>query len=75
MSSANVTSAPRQEGAQLLRREEGLAALLLPDYVWIFKQLGRTEGGVKFLVDMRAHLLVSPSGTLGAVRASHFIGS
>ena len=48
----------RQEGLQLLKREESLASLLQPDYVWIFKQLGRTEGGVKFLVDMRAHLLV-----------------
>ena len=48
----------RQEGLQMLKREEGLASLLQPDYVWIFKQLGRTEGGVKFLVDMRAHLLV-----------------
>ncbi|XP_043229853.1 malonyl-CoA decarboxylase, mitochondrial-like isoform X1 [Amphibalanus amphitrite] len=46
-----------QGGAQILKREEGLASLLQPDYVWIFKQLGRTEGGVKFLVDMRAHLL------------------
>ncbi|XP_037078978.1 malonyl-CoA decarboxylase, mitochondrial-like isoform X3 [Pollicipes pollicipes] len=52
-----------QEGAQQLKREEALAALLQPDYVWIFKQLGRTEGGVKFLVDMRAHLLRVLSAT------------
>lgn len=32
---------------------------MTPRYQSLFQQIGRIEGGVKFLVDMRADLLVS----------------
>ncbi|CAN7988876.1 unnamed protein product, partial [Ixodes hexagonus] len=40
-----------------LRDEERLNALLTPKYVSFFHVFGRSEGGVKFLVDMREDLL------------------
>jgi len=43
----------------LLRLEERLKDLLSPKYNWIFAQIGKIDGGVKFLVDMRADLLAS----------------
>lgn len=46
-----------EESAFRLRDEERLNALLTPKYVSFFHVLGRSEGGVKFLVDMREDLL------------------
>ncbi|CAN7982949.1 unnamed protein product, partial [Ixodes pacificus] len=46
-----------EESAFRLRDEERLSALLTPKYLSFFHILGRSEGGVKFLVDMREDLL------------------
>uniref|UniRef100_T1JCC3 Malonyl-CoA decarboxylase C-terminal domain-containing protein n=1 Tax=Strigamia maritima TaxID=126957 RepID=T1JCC3_STRMM len=37
--------------------EEKLRKALTPQYHWLFSQIGRLEGGVKFLVDMRSQIL------------------
>lgn len=47
----------QNEPAFRFRNEERLGALLMPKYVSFFHILGRSEGGVKFLVDMRGDLL------------------
>ncbi|XP_075553036.1 malonyl-CoA decarboxylase, mitochondrial-like isoform X3 [Dermacentor variabilis] len=47
----------QNEPAFRFRHEERLGALLMPKYVSFFHILGRNEGGVKFLVDMRGDLL------------------
>lgn len=39
--------------------EERLRHALIPQYQQLFSKIGRIEGGVKFLVDMRADILVS----------------
>ena len=41
----------------LSRLEEDLREALLPPYIWLFKKIGQLEGGVKFLVDLRAQLI------------------
>ncbi|XP_040064749.1 malonyl-CoA decarboxylase, mitochondrial isoform X2 [Ixodes scapularis] len=46
-----------EESAFRLRDEERLSTLLTPKYLSFFHILGRSEGGVKFLVDMREDLL------------------
>ncbi|KAK2715541.1 malonyl-CoA decarboxylase, mitochondrial-like isoform X2 [Artemia franciscana] len=51
----------------LLRLEERLKDLLSPKYNWIFAQIGKIDGGVKFLVDMRADLLCSISREDGGI--------
>ena len=33
---------------------EAMRASLTPPYVWLFTKIGHLDGGVKFLVDMRA---------------------
>lgn len=38
--------------------EERLRHTLIPQYQQLFSKIGRLEGGVKFLVDMRADILV-----------------
>lgn len=43
----------------MLRIEERLRGALSPKYHMLFSDIGRIEGGVKFLVDMRADILVS----------------
>lgn len=45
-------------GAQLLRWEDRLRQTLQPPHHWVFSQISRLSGGVKFLVDMRQDLLV-----------------
>lgn len=42
----------------LLMTEERLRHTLIPQYQQLFSKIGRLEGGVKFLVDMRADILV-----------------
>ena len=42
-----------------LKLESELRAALVPDYEWIFHQIGKLENGVKFLVDLRSDLIVS----------------
>lgn len=44
--------------ALLLMTEERLRHTLIPQYQQLFSKIGRLEGGVKFLVDMRADILV-----------------
>ena len=41
-----------------LKLEAELRNTLVPDYQWIFQQIGKLENGVKFLVDLRSDLLV-----------------
>lgn len=43
----------------LLKAEDRLRHALIPKYQMIFTQIGHLENGVKFLVDMRADILVS----------------
>lgn len=43
----------------MLGIEERLRGALNAKYQLLFNQIGRIEGGVKFLVDMRADILVS----------------
>ena len=45
--------------ACLLKSEERLKLSLIPRYQLLFTQIGRLDGGVKFLVDMRANILVT----------------
>ena len=45
--------------ATLLGIEERLRGALNARYQLLFNQIGRIEGGVKFLVDMRADILVN----------------
>ncbi|XP_045132517.1 malonyl-CoA decarboxylase, mitochondrial-like isoform X1 [Portunus trituberculatus] len=46
-------------GAQLLRWEDRLRHSLQPPHHWVFSQISRLSGGVKFLVDMRQDLLAT----------------
>jgi len=41
------------------RSEDRLRHVLSPLYVQLFNLIGQLEGGVKFLVDLRADLIVS----------------
>ncbi|KAK7108427.1 hypothetical protein V1264_016169 [Littorina saxatilis] len=43
--------------AQVIKSMERLRSAMTPRYQTLFQQIGRIEGGVKFLVDMRADLL------------------
>jgi len=43
----------------MLRAEERLRGALTARYQLLFSDIGRIEGGVKFLVDMRADIKVS----------------
>ena len=45
----------------MVKSMERLRSAMTPRYQSLFQQIGRIEGGVKFLVDMRADLLVSVS--------------
>ncbi|KAF4529235.1 hypothetical protein B566_EDAN017747 [Ephemera danica] len=40
-----------------VRGEERLRGVLTPSYHWLFMHVGRLEGGIKFLVDMRTDVL------------------
>ena len=44
---------------QLVMRERTLKDALTPPYHWLFTRVGRLEHGVKFLVDLRANVLVN----------------
>ncbi|XP_022694980.1 malonyl-CoA decarboxylase, mitochondrial-like isoform X2 [Varroa jacobsoni] len=55
-----------------VRLEEKLRIALTPRYMELFQQIGKLEGGVKFLVDLRGHMmdLIAKGGTdTSAVRA------
>lgn len=43
---------------QMIKFEDKLKVLLTPQYMNLFKLIGRLEKGVKFLVDMRTDVLV-----------------
>ena len=43
----------------LLKSESSLRQVLTPFYAELFTHIARTEGGIKFLVDLRADILVS----------------
>ena len=43
----------------ILRIEERMRGALSAKYQLLFSDIGRIEGGVKFLVDMRADIIVS----------------
>ena len=46
------------QGRSDLSATERLKGSLIAPYQWLFLQMGRLEGGVKFLVDLRSDLLV-----------------
>ncbi len=50
------------------RLEDQLREALTPPYLWLFRRIGQLEGGVKFLVDLRAQLI--PLTRMDAVPAS-----
>ncbi|CAH1227619.1 MLYCD [Branchiostoma lanceolatum] len=52
-----LPQAKEKSEAALLKAEERLQAALVPRYHDLFVQIGRLEGGVKHLVDMRADTL------------------
>lgn len=52
-----VTAAQGRGEAALLNSEERLRSVLVPRYQQLFQKIGRIEGGVKFLVNMRADIL------------------
>ncbi|OQR73584.1 malonyl-CoA decarboxylase [Tropilaelaps mercedesae] len=56
-----------------VRLEEKLRAALTPRYMELFQQIGKLEGGVKFLVDLRGHMMdvinKSNAADASAVRA------
>jgi hypothetical protein len=41
-----------------VKAQEKLRDQLAPRYQWLFTHMGRLEGGVKFLVDLRTNVLV-----------------
>ncbi|XP_018497245.2 malonyl-CoA decarboxylase, mitochondrial [Galendromus occidentalis] len=41
----------------IVRLEEKLRQALTPKYMDLFQQIGKVDGGVKFLVDLRGHML------------------
>nr|XP_022293688.1 malonyl-CoA decarboxylase, mitochondrial-like isoform X1 [Crassostrea virginica] len=58
----NVVNAQEKGEALLLMTEERLRHALIPQYQQLFSKIGRIEGGVKFLVDMRADILTNLPG-------------
>jgi malonyl-CoA decarboxylase len=46
-------------GAPQARQEEEMRARLVPPHNLVYSRLGQLEGGVKFLVDLRADLLAA----------------
>jgi malonyl-CoA decarboxylase len=58
MSVAHSIIAAKDKGeAQLLAASDRLRSTLRPKYKTLFSHLGRSQGGVKFLVDLRAEIL------------------
>ncbi|KAG0722463.1 Malonyl-CoA decarboxylase, mitochondrial [Chionoecetes opilio] len=55
----DVDGSNADNGAQLLRWEDRLRQSLQPTHHWVFSQMSRLSGGVKFLVDMRQDLLAT----------------
>ncbi|KAK3577387.1 hypothetical protein CHS0354_032235 [Potamilus streckersoni] len=55
--SQSLVAAQERGEAILLKVEERLRHTLIPRYQHLFSQIGRIEGGVKFLVDLRADIL------------------
>lgn len=47
-----------REDAAILQAEKRLRQSLIPGYSTLFSHISRLGGGVKFLVDLRADLLV-----------------
>lgn len=62
--SKSVIASEERGDATMLKAEERLRYALVPQYQHLFQNISRQEGGVKFLVDMRADILTSlPSVT------------
>ncbi|XP_063405322.1 malonyl-CoA decarboxylase, mitochondrial-like isoform X1 [Mytilus trossulus] len=55
----NVIASEERGDAVILRVEERLRQSLVPQYQQLFRNVSRHEGGVKFLVDMRADILTN----------------
>ncbi|KAK3097069.1 hypothetical protein FSP39_006097 [Pinctada imbricata] len=60
--SQTVVQAKERGEAILLKVEERLRNALIPQYQQLFSKIGRIEGGVKFLVDLRADVLTLSQG-------------
>ncbi|XP_044576283.1 malonyl-CoA decarboxylase, mitochondrial-like [Cotesia glomerata] len=52
-----ISSTQEENYQKLLTRENILKKALTPRYHWLFVLMGRLEGGVKFLVDLRTDVL------------------
>ncbi|XP_076061051.1 malonyl-CoA decarboxylase, mitochondrial-like isoform X2 [Oratosquilla oratoria] len=50
------------EATAILRWEDRLRQALQPSFHWVTMQISRLSGGVKFLVDLREHILVTLYG-------------
>ncbi|XP_060067429.1 malonyl-CoA decarboxylase, mitochondrial-like isoform X1 [Ylistrum balloti] len=61
LAAKGVTLAQGRGEAALLKSEERLRSTLVPRYQQLFQKIGRIEGGVKFLVNMRADILTKAS--------------
>lgn len=46
-----------QQDGPLSRLEDQLRLALTPDFIWLFQKIGQIPEGVKFLVDLRSHLI------------------
>ncbi|XP_021379839.1 malonyl-CoA decarboxylase, mitochondrial-like isoform X2 [Mizuhopecten yessoensis] len=57
LAAQGVTMAKERGEAALLKSEERLRNSLVPRFQQLFQKIGRIEGGVKFLVNMRADIL------------------
>ncbi|XP_062608840.1 malonyl-CoA decarboxylase, mitochondrial-like isoform X1 [Saccostrea cucullata] len=66
----SVVNAQERE-ALLLMTEERLRHTLIPQYQQLFSKIGRIEGGVKFLVDMRADILTHLPGAQSEEYKAH----
>lgn len=67
----SVVSAQEKGETLLLMTEERLRHTLIPQYQQLFSKVGRLDGGVKFLVDMRADILTHLPGVQSEEYKAH----
>lgn len=59
----------QRQDIPMVRLEEKLRQTLTPKYMDLFQQIGKVEGGVKFLVDLRGQMMVP--NTAGSLMLRH----
>lgn len=67
----NVIASEERGEVSILRAEERLRHALVPQYQQLFRNISRQEGGVKFLVDMRADILINLSTVTNEVESAY----